>query len=215
MWSASCYRVPAGPVNGFGRPSALKAGFSLAELLLAMLILAVIATFSIPKVLHAQSNNAWNAAAKEAAAALSEAYMMYRLEKAPSAATTPADLTHYLNYVAVDTQTDIDHLPTYIGPLDCGSADRHCLRLHNGSILRITEFNHFCSENPNQYIFFVFDPDGKYSGAPDGPGGSIQINVYYNGRINISSEVAAGDDSCLNSIPQGWGPDPASPWFSW
>ncbi|MBL8031855.1 MAG: prepilin-type N-terminal cleavage/methylation domain-containing protein [Candidatus Doudnabacteria bacterium] len=41
-------------------------GFTLAELLIALVILGVIATFTIPKVLYANQNTKYNAIAKEA-----------------------------------------------------------------------------------------------------------------------------------------------------
>ena len=54
-------------------------GFTLAELLIALAILGVIATFAIPKVLNSQQDGKLNAIGKETAAALSEAYQVYRL----------------------------------------------------------------------------------------------------------------------------------------
>lgn len=54
----------------------LNRGFTLAELLIALAILGVIAAFSIPKVLSAQQNQTYNAIAKEAAAT----YQNYKLE---------------------------------------------------------------------------------------------------------------------------------------
>lgn len=49
-------------------------GFTLAELLIALSILGVIATFTIPKVLQSQQNGKYNTMAKEAIATISQAY---------------------------------------------------------------------------------------------------------------------------------------------
>ena len=54
--------------------------FTLAELLIALAILGVIATFTIPKILDSGSNSQWNAIGKEAAAMVSGAYQSYKLD---------------------------------------------------------------------------------------------------------------------------------------
>ena len=50
-------------------------GFTLAELLIALGILGVIATFTIPKVLQTNQNAQWQATGKEAIAMISGACM--------------------------------------------------------------------------------------------------------------------------------------------
>jgi len=188
--------------------------FTLAELLLALVILGVIATFTIPKVLTAQSSSQFNAAGKEAIGMVSGSFTTYTQSNPVTTATGPLNLTPFMNYVRVDTSSTIDSLPG-LGSVSCASAGRRCLKLHNGGTLRITDNNSFCSVNGNQYIFYVFDPDSKYSGSTNGPGKSIQIHVFTNGRINISAEIVAGEDTCLGGVPQGWTADPYADWFSW
>lgn len=55
-------------------------GFSLAELLLVLLILAQIAVFSIPKLLNAQNDSRSMAIAKETAATINALYINARIE---------------------------------------------------------------------------------------------------------------------------------------
>lgn len=49
-------------------------GFTLSELLVALAILGVIATFTIPKVLEGSNSSRYNAIVEEAAASLSAIY---------------------------------------------------------------------------------------------------------------------------------------------
>src|SRR5687768_5229337 len=108
-----------------------KTGFTLAELLIALAILGVIATFTIPKVLQSQSDGKYKAVAKEAAATISAAYDAYKLKTTPTAATRSDDLTPFMNYVKVDSTTWSDDVPG-AGAWQCGG---NCLLLHNGAIL--------------------------------------------------------------------------------
>lgn len=189
-------------------------GFTLAEMLIAVSVLGVIATFTIPKVLQAQTDAKYAAIGKETFSMIAEAYARYQQQHAISSATGPKDLTPYMNYVRVDTTSTIDHLPGYAS-LSCNSQGRHCLQLHNGAILRITEFNHFCSTDSDQYIFFVLDPDGKYSGSLDGPGKALQIQLYTNGRMNTMANIQGTDNTCLTNTPQNYGTEPDPDWFTW
>jgi prepilin-type N-terminal cleavage/methylation domain-containing protein len=83
-----------------------RKGFTLAELLICLAILAEIATFTIPKVFASQQNVRYAAMAKEAAGALSVAYLQYTIQNGPpSSNTTGGVLSPYLNYISMNTTT--------------------------------------------------------------------------------------------------------------
>lgn len=192
-------------------------GFTLAELLIALAILGIIAVFSIPKVLQAQRDEKYNAAAKEAIAMVSGAYSAYKLNNEPTASTRPRDLTPYMNYVAFDTASRIDFIQTGTPAFrDCDGTTEACLRLHNGAILRYYEgaTDGFGGTASTNALAFNIDPDGVYSGTTDGPGKSLAFFLYYNGRITSYGNIAAGtcnDGYCGNTPNPAYDP----PWFSW
>ena len=68
-------------------------GFTLAELLIALAILGVIATFTIPKILTSQANSQRNAIAKEVMSMISGAHQQLKSNNALSTSTTMGALT--------------------------------------------------------------------------------------------------------------------------
>lgn len=184
-------------------------GFTLAELLIALAILGVIATFTIPKVLVTQQAAKEKAIAKEAIAAISNAFQVYGLENMISASSSPKDLTPYLNYVRLDTaSTDAFDFPGS-GVGDCDPASP-CVYLHNGAVIQLYGNTFGGTANTNM-VWFLIDPDGSRTGSPSG--GGLEVAIYYNGRIATWPTLTPGS-ACswgpYNPDPNG---DPA--WFSW
>ena len=166
-----------------------RPGFTLAELLIALVILGVIATFTIPKVLVTQQNQRSVAIAKEDMAALSGAYQMMQQQGTLSAATVPADLFAYINYVRVDSTTVVDNDPASGGGTEqCGNPYA-CIRMHNGSII-VADGANFGGTATNNAIYWDIDPDGGVNGQL-----SVEPELHYGGRITTHA------------------PDPT--WFSW
>lgn len=192
-------------------------GFTLAELLIALAILGVITTFSIPKILNAQQNQQFNAVAKEAAGSIAVAYRLYSLNNLVTASTNPTDLTDYLNYAKVEPSglVDSEQLGTSV---DCADASIECLRLHNGAILWHGKSNvDFGGTTNLNAMYLLVDPDGKYSGSVTGPGKSIKFYLYRTGRVATWASITP------DTVTHEWGsyytssPDATRdpPWFSW
>jgi prepilin-type N-terminal cleavage/methylation domain-containing protein len=127
-------------------------GFTLAELLIALAILGVIATFTIPKILSATSSGQNTAVAKEAASMISGAFSNYSLTYGISATTTAGAMTGFMNYVST-TNTGT------IGSLTCTATDV-CLKLHNGGALQYSTSMNFNGTAATNGIYFNIDPDG-------------------------------------------------------
>jgi prepilin-type N-terminal cleavage/methylation domain-containing protein len=179
-------------------------GFTLVEVLISLLILAEIATFTIPKLIIGQQNATYKAKAKEVAGMVAAAYQQYQFKNSPVPSTAGIqDLTPYMNYVSTDSSTVIDNVQD-AGFNTCGSGSADfCLRLHNGAIFRYGRsitYN-FGGTSPTDKTWFVMDPDGTSDGTTNGPGKAVAFYLYYNGRIS-SYGVANNSNQ-----------DP--PWFTW
>jgi len=183
--------------------------FTLAELLIALLILGVIATFTIPKVLTAQQNGKFKAAAKETAAMISGAYSAYYLNQAVSSTTRNLDLTQYMNYVSVRTSSTVDYIQG--GTTATCSTSNPCIKLHNGGTLWMENMSFGGTQSTNA-IWFLFDPEDGYSNTTT-QNKSVYFTLYYSGRLTTWQNINPNTVSSLytdNPLP---GSDPT--WFSW
>jgi prepilin-type N-terminal cleavage/methylation domain-containing protein len=194
-------------------------GFTLAELLIALAILGVIAAFTIPKVLQSQQDGRYKAIAQESVASVSDAFQRYKQANTVTSATSITDLLPYLNYVKMETGgLQVDNNYWSSGAQACDGVSWSCLRLHNGAIL-IYDGSIFNGTATTNMFYFSVDPDGKLtqSGSPvQGQGKVADFFLYYNGRVTTYGDCIAGTTSgnwtptCPNSDP---GPDPD--WFKW
>lgn len=185
-------------------------GFTLAELLISLAILGVIATFAIPKLLNQQQEQSAKAKSKEVAATLSEAFQKARYGSADFSALRAGDLTPYINYLAVDTTSIVDKEEANPGTLPC-SATWECVRMHGGGILWYNDtfsVNMTGSVTTNS-ICYMYDPD------IEGPLRSVKFHIYPNGRLRTWGTVEPGTlDSNMNT-PTNPSPAMDPPWFSW
>jgi prepilin-type N-terminal cleavage/methylation domain-containing protein len=194
-----------------------KLGFTLAELLIALAILGVIATFTIPKVLNTQQDSKYKAIAKEAASTISGAYQRYKNQSTVTASTKADDLTQFMNYLAVDSSSSFDE--SHGGTTaTCGTAwmggTTTCLRLHNGAILEYNSAIAFGGTATTNNIWFYVDPDGKVTdGTTNGPGKSVIFHLYTSGRITTEGQIEPNSTSTLDVDNPCASCDP--PWFSW
>lgn len=172
-----------------------KKGFTLAELLIALAILGVIATFTIPKVLNAGQSGQNTAIAKEAASMISGAFSAYQLNNSVASTTKPSDLTQYMNYVSVDTATNFAAAANQQGTaLAACTAGLQCLKLHNGGVIQYSTGNSFGGTATTNAIYFSVDPDGT------GTQGSINFIQYYNGRLTTGQNKDAGTTTTSSGV---------------
>ena len=188
-------------------------GFTLAELLISLAILGVIATFTIPKIMAGQQNSQYNAEAHDTIGMISQAFQMAQRDGLINANTTQGALTPYMNYVRFETTGSIDHNYGF-GSINCVSGSFiGCLSLHNGGRL-LVDNSSFGGTSATNALSFYFDPDGKVTdGTTNGPGKSIIFQIYYNGQVvtnGTRDKVYCANWGCGGVV---LGTD--APWFSW
>jgi prepilin-type N-terminal cleavage/methylation domain-containing protein len=193
-------------------------GFTLAELLISLALLGVIATFTVPKVLNAQQISKNKSIGKEAAAAISEAYAAYKLNNAPNDLTSPFHLAPYLNYVTIHTSGTINqgggtNLCSGFG----GNANGY--RLHNGAVLAVYNTNFRFGGTTNTHaIIFVLDPDGSCQSTMDTTYHPVYLYLYYDGKIRDRENIVPDTQTYWgagvvshNPVPPGHDTN----WFNW
>lgn len=165
-------------------------GFTLAELLIALAILGVIATFTIPKVLNTAGSSQNTAIAKEVAGMISGAQQAYSQSNTIVATTTPADFTQFMNYVKVETVND---LITGTGAAATCATATPCLILHSGGVLQYTVANSFGTINNTAALLFYVDPDAAGVATP------VTFVQFRNGRLTTGGNQACASATCETS----------------
>lgn len=180
-----------------------SAGFTLAELLIALAILGVIATFTIPKILSNQQNSQHNAIALEAAGLLSEGFQAYKLNGNTIASGTGfSAILPYINYIRRDTVTLVDDVGAMTQT--CSDANARCYVLANGAVIWWWDWLSFGGTTPLNAVYLHVDPDGRASSAK-----AINFFVYTDGKIRsegdiepntVSSDITRNPNPGLNPV---------------
>src|SRR6478609_10019411 len=170
-------------------------GFTLAELLISLAILGVIATFTIPKILGAAGNGQNTAIAKEAASMIAGALSTYQLSNSLATSTTGGAFTPYMNYVAVDTATSL------VG-FNCATTP--CLKLHNGGYLQYgTGTFGTAAGTSTDAMVFNLDPDGTGSQT------HVTFIQFFNGRLSTAQQASGSMTLSATNNPSTVATDPA------
>lgn len=201
----------------------ISKGFTLAELLVALVILGLLAMFTIPKILSSSRNNEYKYRVQVAASMISGAYVRYLADNTVTGSLRPGDLTPYMNYLSYinDSSVSIDNHYGYTGSFACNSGTTPCVKLQNGAVIRFYNGENLGQVAPNYAIIFQVDPDGTNAGSAttNGPGKQIELYLYpTNGRVvdrgSITNKTYCGAGA---SCAAGRAPDSSliAPWFSW
>lgn len=166
----------------------VKHGFSLAEILITLVILGVVAAFSISKTFTPLGKNTVNSKANQMMLRLAAAHQAYKMEGKLVSNTHFTDLIPYFNYVKIDSSTVIDELYTSSASRTCGSGSWYCLVFHDGSMLMYNDGQKF--GGPGSGIYLYYDPDGKRTDSTTNSAGkSLQFWITYDGRVRTSNTI--------------------------
>jgi prepilin-type N-terminal cleavage/methylation domain-containing protein len=169
-------------------------GFTLAELLIALAIIGVIATFTIPKVLQSTGSNKNAAVAKEIASTLAEAWTTVRLNSGIAAATKAEAITTGLNYVKIETSGTPGTISGESQLATCAAATP-CIYLHNGGIIQYHTNSSFAGTAATNAVYYNIDPDGDGTTA-----GSATIVIYANGRMTTNPHKDAATATGTSAV---------------
>ncbi len=184
------------------------AGFNLADLLISLAILGVIATFTIPKIVISQQNTSYKANAKQLIGALATAYQQHKFLGRASASTRPSDLFQYLNHIKYDTTSYIDVYPNS-GAASSHCAARPCAFFSNGAALA-ADWSTLGGTGTTNAMMFYIDPDSQL-----GSRNTIAVFVYCDGSIREFSSLLPGTVVGGGGWPGGPSLGAKPNWFSW
>jgi prepilin-type N-terminal cleavage/methylation domain-containing protein len=191
-------------------------GFTLSELLIALAVLGLIATFTIPKVLYSTQSKQMNSITKELASAVVNAIMAEEVETGPL--TVNADINAILDRrlmtLGRDTSSMIDVEPgnPFVTSIDCSNtAFFICRKLQNGAVISIDYDTKIGGTSANDGFMFFLDPDGKLSDFK-----AIAFFIYVDHGIKTRSQLKnpsyVMNTSSFTLTPRA-NSDPS--WFSW
>jgi prepilin-type N-terminal cleavage/methylation domain-containing protein len=158
---------------------AKKCGFTLAELLVAMGVLGVISTFSIPKILTSTTHAKYNAMAKEMASTVVQAYQNYQVSNRVSSTFNGTLLVPLVNSVTLNTTSNYQVYNEFAvaETHNCGAGWMTCYQMHNGGLLIFFSGNSFGARTNDRFIWVEYDPDGP------GTEVGISFRLFFNGKI--------------------------------
>lgn len=204
----SSYRLKFGYYLEIG---AFVKGFTLAELLICIYILGLIATFTIPKLITPQQNSKYNAIAKEDISMVSAAYQQYQLLSGASSNTSIGDITPYMNYVSVSNSLVVDDVQGN-SSFACSST-YPCLILHNGSVLHYGSTASFGGSSTTNANWFQIDPNGAFGGTTNGSDKAGGFFIYFNGLVTDEGDLKTGTANSVQSYSAN--SSKVLTWFGW
>ena len=170
------------------------AGFSLAEILIALGLVAVLASFLIPKVLDAgDSGTHLNQVLRSAALEMQTAHTALTLNEELSGSHGLSELAAYFRHAKEDTTSlPNTEASNATATVTCSDSRVLCYQFESGAILFGSATSEMTFSEPTDYdltdntLWFVIDPDGG-----SGPERGVPFSVLGNGRVITANNRTA------------------------
>jgi prepilin-type N-terminal cleavage/methylation domain-containing protein len=183
-------------------------GFTLSELLIALAILGLIATFTIPKVLTSVGEKGNLNVAKETLSSITSAYDVIRSENNGYGATTISgrNILDRMNFVELFATAGDAGSPR---ASTCVTGTTTCILLHNGAILQTTDADVFTTATLGTIAFKVYpDGGGKVASAP-----ALTALLTNDGRLITGTGLTIGGNTY--TVADGFAAAALPTWFKW
>ncbi len=172
-------------MSRFSRKQTVQAGFSLVELLIALGILGVLATFIIPGILTPQVD--YTARAKSVALMVNTAYEQYKAANGGiiPRTTRMTDLMPYMQYTTQEATAYVDGYrndPYTSGYACSASGNVVCLRMANGGILFFNRNYYMGGTTAANVVWYMYDQDGKYTSGTSKLNPSLSMFLTAEGK---------------------------------
>lgn len=190
-----------------------KSGFSLAEILIALGIIALISIFAIPKFRTTADTKMYKENTKITAMDVAKAYNTYKSSNNISSTTTATDIfENNLNYVRIKTVGQIDRNPCSGGNRSC-TGTNNCYVFSSGAVAHFFSNASFGGTSSNHAIKFRVDPDGKVTGASGDAGKVLVFYLYYDGKVRSREQILT--DTITGEGTDSPGTLCVPDWWSW
>ncbi len=176
-----------------------KGGYTLAEMLITIGILGVMAAIAIP-LLFSDTTKRDNSIVKQAIAEVTSGMTQLKLDENLNTTSTFADLLPYIKYTRLANGGYIDANPSHSpgDPINCPStycscsyaadpSGTNCMVLSSGAVVMFDRNAKFNGSGANNAIPFLVDMDGKRLSTPN----SAMLWLYYDGTVNSRGKGTA------------------------
>ncbi len=182
-----------------------KAGFTLAELLVSLGVIGIIAALAIPKILTASNDSVSNAKVHKATQAVVNGYEKWKQNNGDSLGMTGADLMTFVNYSSLITDGRIVDIHPGSGNFTCsttltttsGNLAGPCYQMQDGSMVYFMGHTGVAfTASDTSVLYFAVDPDAIESGSntQDNSGIATAFFLYKNGRLRERGHLKGSAD---------------------
>jgi prepilin-type N-terminal cleavage/methylation domain-containing protein len=196
-----------------------SSGFSLIEIMVAIVLLGVLASILLPTLKTDISTEKNRGITLDAVAELAQAYVKYQKDALPDATTSADDLVQEMNFIRIINDSSYNvQVAEATSPLPCTTlapcalwvspcdAATPCVLLQNGALIQYDVDLTFAGTGYNSNaLHFVVDPDA------DGDETATSLVMFFSGRMTTVRYAPMAVFDAADGLPVG----PVDPEYIW